>query len=304
MRYIHSYAAPDLQAVRQARALEETCKAHDGLKGSLYLDPSLNFSKETPCLFVLLEDETPLGVMTFFAPAQEEAEIVCLTHPNYRRSGVFRALTAAAAQAALRFEIPDLLFVCERQSESGVAALARLGAAHEYTEFGLRFDRSFDAGGLRIPNGLTLRRAYEADLDAMARVSAESFREPPERARHFLALALASAHRKQYIAHLGGEPVGLCGVGHEDGETTIYGLGVLPALQGRGVGRGMIALLLKELLAYEKADILIEVDASNPAALHLYLACGFVPEITNDYYRARTQRFLSDGAIDPGKSAL
>ncbi len=294
MRLIQSYAAPDLQAVRLARELEERCKAYDGLKGSLYLDPSLNFSKEIPCLFILLENETPLGVMTFFAPTQEEAEIVGLTRPEYRRSGVFRALTAAAARSAQQFGIPDLLFVAERQSESGVAALARLGVALEYTEFSLRFDRSFDRKELRIPQGLTLRRAKDEDLDAMAHVSAESFHEPQERARHFLSAALASNRRTQFIALLNGEPAGICGVGYEDGEATIYGLGVLPALQGRGIGRGIISLLLKELLADDKTDILIEVNALNASALHLYLSCGFVSETASGYYRARAQRFLSD----------
>ncbi len=292
MRSIQSYPQPDLSIVRQTRELERVCKAYDGLSGSLYLDPSLNISPDIPCLLALFEGDRLDGVMTFFAPTQAEAELTALTHPAARRTGVFSALAAEAARQAAAFGIAELLFVCEPKSPAGVSALAALDAPLEYTEYSLRYDRALPPERLPVPDGLTLCRATAADLDVIAQISAESFSEPEERARQFLARALEQENRMQYLARLNGEPVAIGGAGLEEDEATIYGLGVLPAFQGRGIGRGMIALLLRELLSVPGRDVLIEVDSTNASALHLYLSCGFAAEATFGYHRIRADRLI------------
>ncbi len=289
---IEAYPRPKLSVVQQVRALERVCEVYDQRKGSLFLDPSLNFSQSIASLLVCFEGERLIGAMTLFAPTQEEAELVGLTHPDFRRRGVFHALLAAAAEQANAFSIPDLLLVCEAQSRDGIAALAALGAKPEYSEYSLSYDSSANPDDLPIPAGLSLSPATEADLDDMARISAESFHEPQSRARHFLALALKSDQRVQYLARLNGEPVAICGIGYEEDSATIYGLAVKPAFQGRGIGRGIIALLLRVILAQNKAEILIEVNSANANALHLYRTSGFIVTVTNEYCRFPVARFL------------
>lgn len=292
MQTIQIIRQPDLETTQQVRALEAICRAHDHLDGSLYLNPSLNISPEMPCLLTMREGDTLIGAMTFFAPSPEEAELVGLTHPDHRRIGVFRSLASEAARQTQAFGIPSMLFVCEPQSVSGVAAIAALGATPEHTEFSLCYQRSGVDRRLAIPQGLTLSRATEADLDAMSKISAESFVESPEQAYGFLLKAMTSDHRTQYIARLNGEPVGIGCIGYEDGEATIYGLGVSPSQQGKGIGRGIVSLMLEKLLESNTERILIEVDNTNANALHLYLSCGFVQESVYDYYRAPVEPFL------------
>jgi len=36
------------------------------------------------------------------------------------------------------------------------------------------------------------------------------------------------------------------------------------------------------------------VDSTNANALHLYLSCGFVAEVVNDYYRLPASQMLSE----------
>ena len=289
---IELYNRPEAQIVHQVRELERICEQNDRLKGSLFLDPSLNFSPDAPSLLALFEGDTLAGAMTFFAPTQEEAEIVGLTHPLFRRSGVFRALVAAASRQASALKIPDFLFVCEPQSKDGVAALATLSLTPDHTEYALRYDRADSAGRLSVPEGLTLQRATDADLNDMVMISAESFSDEAEQAAHFLALALVSETRRQYIARLHGEPVAIGALGYEGGEATLYGLGVRTGLQNRGIGRGLVALLLGESFAAGYEDVLIEVDNTNARAYHLYLSCGFRAEAIYDYFRAPVARFL------------
>ena len=292
MQTIQIIHQPDLETIQQVRALEAVCHAHDNLEGTMYLSPSLNVSPEMPCLITMREGDALIGAMTFFAPSLEEAELVGLTHPDHRKTGVFRSLTSEAARQAEAFGITSLLFVCEPQSASGVSAVAALGASPEHTEYSLCYQRSGVDYRLSIPQGLTLSRATEADLDAMSKISAESFSESPDQAYGFLLKAMTSDHRTQYIARLNGEPVGIGCIGFEDGEATIYGIGVSPGLQGRGIGRGIISLMLEKLLESNVERILIEVDNTNANALHLYLSCGFVQESVFDYYRAAVEPFL------------
>ncbi len=289
---IELFTRPEAQIVHQVRALERLCQAHDHLSGSLFLDPSLNFSPDVPCLLALFEGDVLVGAMTFFAPTKDEAEIVGLTHPDYRRRGVFRALITQAAQQAKTLAIPDFLFVCEPQSVDGCAALATFLLQPDHTEYALRYDRARSPELPAVPAGLKLHRATETDLADMAMVSAESFSEEPERAAHFLALALVSDTRRQYIARLDGNPVAIGALGFEAGEATLYGLGVRTGLQNRGIGRGLVSLLLREAFEQSATDILIEVDNTNARAHHLYVSCGFVAEATYDYLRTPIEQFL------------
>ena len=289
---IEAYPLPELSIVQQVRALERVCQTHDQLKGTLFLDPSLNFSQKIASLLVCYEEDVLIGAMTLFAPMQEEVELVGLTHPDFRRRGVFHALLCAAAQQASAFAIPDLLLVCEAQSVDGVATLAALGATPEYSEYSLSYDAGRSPDDLPVPKGLSLHPATDADLDEMVRISAASFDEPLSRAKGFLEQALHSEHRAQYLARLDGVPVGIGGIGYEEDASTIFGLAVHPDWQGRGIGRGMIALLLGEIRKHETRKILIEVNSANASALHLYLSCGFTSTVTNDYYRFPVTRFL------------
>ena len=289
---IQSFPRPDAAIVHAVRELERVCQAHDQLKGSLFLDPSLNFTPEVPCLIACMEEDKLIGTLTFFAPAQEEAELVALTHPDFRKKGVFRALIQAAATQANALNIPDFLLVCEPQSKDGTATLSKMKLTPDHTEYALRYDRTQSPYALAIPEGLTLHRATEADLDAMAQINAESFSEEAERAAHFLSLAIQSDTRRQYFARLNGEPVAIGALGYEDGEATLYGLGVRAQYQNKGIGRGLVSLLLREAFAQGMQDILIEVDNTNARAHHLYLACGFFAEATYDYFRAPVAQFL------------
>ena len=292
---IQSHLQPELSVVSAVRALEGVCKAEDGLVGTLFLDPSLNATPSIPCLLTLSEHDELVAVLTIFAPSLDELELVGLTHPSQRRTGHFHALVRTAAELAQSFSIPDLLFSCERTSRSGVAAVQALGAALDFTEYRLRFDRKSIANLRPVPEGLTLREATPEDLEDMCAISSEAFSEPPEQTRHFLLRAMEAPNRTQYIVHHNGVPAGIGAIGYEEGEATVFGLAVLPQLQNRGIGRGMLALILRDVIARGVEDIAIEVDSTNARALHLYLSSGFTEEVVNDYYRLPVLQVLPEG---------
>jgi ribosomal protein S18 acetylase RimI-like enzyme len=291
---IQAHIHPELEVVSAVRALEAACKAQDGLTGVLFLDPSLNADPNIPCLLTLSESGELLAVLTLFAPSLGELELVGLTHPAHRRNGYFRSLLRAAAEVARSFAIPDLLFSCERTSKSGVAAVRALGAGLDFTEYRLRYDPSSSASQRRVPDGLTLREATPDDLEDMCEISSVTFSEPPDQTRRFLLRAMEAPNRTQYVAHRDGAAVGIAAIGYEEGEATVFGLAVAPVLQNRGLGRGILTLLLSDLAARGVAEIAIEVDSTNANALHLYLSCGFIEEVVNDYYRLPVSQIRSE----------
>ena len=291
---IQSHLQPELSVVSAVRALEGVCKAADGLKGTLFLDPSLNANPSIPCLLTLSEQDELVAVLTIFAPSLDELELVGLTHPSQRRTGHFHALVRAAAELARSFSIPDLLFSCERTSRSGVAAVQALGAALDFTEYRLRYDKAANGQATSVSDGLTLREATPADLEDMCAVSSMAFAEPPEQTRRFLMRAMEAPNRTQYIVHQNGVPAGIGAIGYEEGEATVFGLAVLPQLQNQGIGRGMLTLILRDVVARGVEDIAIEVDSTNARALHLYLSSGFTEEVVNDYYRLPVSQVLPE----------
>lgn len=288
---IRSHLHPEMHLISAIRALETACKEQDGFAGTLFLDPSLNINPEIPCLFTLSEEDEILSLLTVFAPSQNELELVGLTHPSHRQKGYFRSLVCAAAETARSFSISDLLLSCERTSQSGVAAIRSLGAALDFTEYRLRF--SSNSGEQRpIPEGLTLREATLDDLEDMCAISSVTFSEPPEQTRHFLLRAMEAPNRTQYIAHFNKIPVGIGAIGYEEGEATVFGLAVSPEQQNKGIGRGLLALILRDLAVRNESAVFIEVDSTNERALHLYRSSGFVAEVINDYYRLPVAQFL------------
>lgn len=290
---IQSYLSPDLSVIREARALETVCHSYDNLSGTLFLDPSLNFSSKLPCLLTLREDGEIVSLLTVFAPAQAEVELFGMTHPDHRRKGYFLALTKTAANIAREFGIDDMLFLSEPHSSAGIEAVSSLGATFSHAEYSLRYDCKNSTANLAVPDGLIVLKATPADLADMAEISSGAYSEPLESSRDFLQKSLDAKGRTQYIARLNDKAVGIGAIQREADEATIYGLAVSPRMQGRGIGRGIVTWMINDLLATGMDQILIEVDSTNQRALHLYRSCGFEPEATFHYYRVSLSKIVS-----------
>ncbi len=136
---IQSYLHPNLSVVRDVRALEAVCHAHDGLSGTLFLDPSLNFSPELPCLFTLREGEETVSRLTFFVPTQAEAELVGMTHPAHRGKGYFRALVRAAAEFARKYGVP-ICFLSASRTRPQASSRFLVRRQLDHTEYSLRYN--------------------------------------------------------------------------------------------------------------------------------------------------------------------
>ncbi len=265
----------------EIRALEEKCREHDGLKAAVFLSNEINFDPNISCFFTCYEEQTLVGFLSLFVPTQAEAEVSAFTLPEYRKTGVFHSLLAAAREELKRYEVKRLLFVCEPQSAAAKAVITHYGAKYEFSEYLMHFDR---VTALPAPGAVALRAAARNDLSALISLSTRTFGDDEAEARSMLEKSMDSPEIDCYSALLNGRIIGMCNVNREGEELSIFGVGVEQDLQGKGYGRQMLSALLRELCEKETRKITLEVNSENAAAYHLYKAIGFSVETQFDYY--------------------
>lgn len=246
--------------------------------------PVSNDIPDMPSFFEALDARgCAVGTLTVFAPTPDVGEITAFVQPTHRRQGVFRALLSAAKSALARGGYQRILFVCSGDSAEGQAVAAHWGLGLDHAEYFMVWK-----GPLPECPPLELRPAVRADLPALVELYTGAFHDSRDQALHFVENSLADYR----VALRDGRLAGAASV--QDGESlSIYGVAVPSALQGRGVGKSLMAALLRSLLAGRPGkQITLEVDSTNGRALRLYRTCGFVTARREDYF----QQSLSAGS--------
>jgi ribosomal protein S18 acetylase RimI-like enzyme len=252
----------------------------EGLRLKLNLDPVPHYGGAWGA-FVARENGASLGYSAIFPG--EPAEFSGFVHPARRRQGIGTALLDAVRQE-LRLRAVTGQLVCEDRSISGQAFIAPLYLPVDYTEHLLQLD-ALIAQPPRFPD-LIMRRATLDDLDAVAGVMASAFRDPFDYVRRFVANELPRSGQETFVAAIGNEIVGTVkAIDLGEGAVGIYAFAVAPEQQGRGLGRDILAWLVRKLQADGWRTITLEVDATNLNAYHLYHSSGFVDVTTYGYYR-------------------
>jgi ribosomal-protein-alanine N-acetyltransferase len=132
------------------------------------------------------------------------------------------------------------------------------------------------------------RPARPADLEAIARIEADSFGDPwPADAFRtylggcFLVAEEAGAVLGYLVARTAGD------------EAEVLDVAVDPAARGRGIGRALLADALRGLRERGARRAYLEVRESNTVALGLYQSLGFRPVgRRRGYYRQPTEDAL------------
>ena len=170
---IKGYVSLGEKVLNEILNLEGICNDYDNLLGSMFLDPSLNFNHCINCVFLLYENRELISMLSMFIPTQQEAEITGYTLPKYRGNGYFKALLAKAVEELKKFDVPEILFVCETQSNSGKKTLDALKAEYEHTEYSMRLDQNGSknrTGGV-YSYRLVLLRPEPEDLEKIIETS-------------------------------------------------------------------------------------------------------------------------------------
>lgn len=267
------------EQIRQIKELEKICQEHEGLKRSVFLYNEINFDQSIDCFYLLYEEDRLTAFLSLFIPLKEEAEVSAYTLPGQRKKGYFRLLFKKAAEDLEKYKIYKILFVHEPLGTDAKRVLKTLRTECAYSEYLMAFDR---AGFQKHSGALRLEFSAATDITEIAALDSELFGNDYEESVSIIQKSLDSPTIKIYSAFLGDKRIGLCNANTENGNSSIFGVGISPKYQGKGYGREMLHLLLEQLMRIS-GDITLEVSSTNSIAFRLYLTSGFRVKTQFDY---------------------
>lgn len=275
----------DENTIREIRELITLCDNHDGGKGMMCLDTSLNFNHEMNTIFLSYEKDKLVSALTLFVPGNREAEVSAMTLPEYRLKGCFSELVKRAEAEIKKYNVPEILFLCEGKSLHGKAAIAKQKAQYEFTEYQLKYNHSLDMKVKDYEYRIRLHKATLADLDSIIKISMAAFGDSYEGAKKLATSMLNADNRQFFLGEMQGEFIAMGVAAEEEGNVSIHGLGILPEHQGKGYGREMLYSIINKLYEQGIENINIDVDSQNSNAFQLYQNSGFEIESAWEYYR-------------------
>jgi ribosomal protein S18 acetylase RimI-like enzyme len=238
--------------------------------------------------FLCYDHDSLVGYLALYGFNQKEVEVSAITHPNYRRQGIFKQLLWAAAEELTARQTPEILFICERTSVSGKGCMHALGSNYDFSEFKMNLGT---VPSLKtIPAELELRPAEVQDIHAMTQLDELCFGVDAEVARSWLEHDLAHDKRWMIVGLLAGQVIAKAAVIFGPAETMIVGVCVLPEFRGRGYGKAILAHTVRQVAAAYQGAISLEVACNNDSALLLYQHAGFEVVTAYDYYRLQVDQ--------------
>lgn len=270
--------------ISEIRTIEEVCNAQDNLKSNTFLDNSMNFNKEIKSLFLAYEEDKLVSFLNIFIPTSKEGEISACTLPEYRHKGYFKALFKEAVQELNKYKVDDVLLVLEDKAEAAKSIAINLGAKYDFSEYLLRF--TGDANLQLIPpSSIKVLEAKIEHLEAMVKLAQATFNDSYEDAKAMINNAFETEGRKQYIIKLEENIIGMAGASFEEGEASIFGVGILPEYRGKGYSKILLNEVIKDIYINHTKSITLEVNSSNNIAFNLYTKNGFTIDNAFHYYR-------------------
>lgn len=265
------------------RQLETICNQFEGLTMKFNWSTLQDRPPDQGNDFLLYAAGQLIGYLALYGFNYREAEISAMTHPDYRRRGIFKQLLAAAETELKQRGVSEMLFICEQISSAGAACLQAIAATYEFSEYKMRWQEPFtSSAGL---SELQLRPAQQEDMIELTRLDEICFGVSAEIAQQWLAHDLVDPQRKILVACLGPTKIGKINILSNDVETYISGFCLWPQYRRQGYGKIMLTRTLEQLLAERHQNIVLEVACENEHALALYEHCGFRSVTAYDYYR-------------------
>lgn len=135
-------------------------------------------------------------------------------------------------------------------------------------------------------SAVVIEAMTEADLEAVLDIDVAAFREPRDVRERSLREELARAWARIHVARVdGGLVVGYLLYWHVVDEAHVINVAVTPQERRHGIGRALVAHLLEHAEANGIVKLLLEVRASNAAAIGLYEQAGFTKfNVRERYY--------------------
>lgn len=217
-------------------------------------------------------------------------------HPGLRRQGLGGQLAGTLLSTVASAGTGSGLDVWAHGGHPGAARLAERYGAVLVRELRQMRRPPAEVPEAALPSGVELRTFRPGQDDgAWLRLNALAFAHHPEQGAWTetdLAERIAEPWFDPegfFLAVRDGELVGFHWTKvHPDGPGEVYVVGVAPEEQGGGLGRALTSVGLRHLFGdREVPEVLLYVDADNPAAVRVYERLGFAVHEVDLMYRVQ-----------------
>lgn len=218
-----------------------------------------------------------LGISSF---GGNNGEINGMTHPDFRRKGLFAKLFKLATEECQKRNFNNIFLLSDSKSRSGTFFIKAVCGKYDFSEYRMKL---LNKTILENINSINLRKAEEADKREIAKQNAiffygseegESFPEEEE-----------IINMTTYMIELNKAIIGKIRIEHSDNSAFICGFGILPNFRGKGYGKQALKEVLRIINEENINDVELDVESKNNNALNLYKVCGFEEMSVMNYYR-------------------
>ncbi|MBX4259432.1 GNAT family N-acetyltransferase [Clostridium estertheticum] len=218
-----------------------------------------------------------LGISSF---GGNNGEINGMTHPDFRRKGLFTKLFELAIEECQKRDFNKILLLSDGKSKSGAFFIKSVCGKYDFSEYRMKL---LNKGILENTNSINLRKAEKTDKREIARQNSvffygleegESFPEEEE-----------IINIITYMIELNKVIIGKIRIEYSDNSAFVCGFGILPNFRGKGYGKQALKEVLRIINEENINDVELDVESKNNTALNLYKVCGFEEMSVMNYYR-------------------
>lgn len=271
---------------KEINSFQETCSINDKVNLKLELDYKLEVAKDSEIglnninEFLYYIDETLVGYLGISSFGSNIGEINGMTHPNWRRKGIFKKLFEIAAKEWSKRNFDKILLLSDGKSDSGGEFINNIGGKYDFSEY--RMKRVSSVIPERI-NSISLRKAEKDDIKEIAKQNSIYFNDSEE------AIETSEMEKaldeKMYMVELNGKIIGKINIEYSENLAFIFGFGILPNFRGKGYGKAALKEAICLINEKDIYEIELDVECNNSTALNLYKACGFEEKSIMNYYK-------------------
>ncbi|QHQ59985.1 GNAT family N-acetyltransferase [Anaerocolumna sedimenticola] len=271
------------------KKLQEVCFTYDPVNLKLELDYKLSVPKHaekgikkiTEFLYyangVLV---SYLGICMF---GGNVPELNGMTHPEWRRRGLFTKLFSLALSELKRDNPEKLLLLTDENSESGKAFIQHISGIYGFSEYRMKY---YAHNISELPPcghpAIQLKTVEKSDIKEISRQNAIYFGTTEE--SEILAMDESMLTDGMYLVRLKDSSIGKIYVEYGENSAFIYGFGILPEFRRNGYGKAAFRAVMDIIKSKGIDDIQLDVESKNRNALNLYKSFGFQEMSVMNYF--------------------
>lgn len=259
--------------------LISSCQACDGSSPNVY-PHILSQQRALPANVLYYKDHQLLGFISAYFFYEDAVEVSILVEPSARRKGLGYQLLQSILPTIHSQNVKKLIFSCPHIQHDDW--LKGLGFAYQNSEY--HMERHDLQPELITNPSLSFKKAKLKDIEDLCLIDEVCFpKEHSKMTRRFRNL-LNDRNYLLLLTYQDGKPIGKAHIRWHQKGATFSDIGIVPELQGKGLGGALLAYCINSALSEGKSHLDLDVETRNINALNLYTRFGFKVKNACDYW--------------------